>query len=245
MSSKESTSSATEKQCFRCKKTKHINDFTRDRKYSDGHSLCCRVCDSEDRRRWRLHRGSDTMPPLPDLGLVQIRHCPGYLGYAVDDDGNVWSCRNKRRVGSALIYRQDWRKRKVSPDSGDYLSLTMIGDDGRRQTRMVHQLVLEAFVGPKPEGQECCHENGIRSDCHLLNLRYDTKGNNQKDSVSHGTHNTQRPSTHPNGKFSEDDIRMMRHLYNYLFAKQIASLYGVSIGYCKAILNHRERKDVS
>lgn len=47
--------------------------------------------------------------------------------------------------------------------------------------------MLEAFVGPCPEGLECCHENGDESDDRLDNLRWDTHSNNLMDRRKHGT----------------------------------------------------------
>jgi len=34
---------------------------------------------------------------------------------------------------------------------------------------------------------ECCHNNGIKTDCKLENLRWDTRKNNHKDQKIHGT----------------------------------------------------------
>lgn len=68
-------------------------------------------------------------------------------------------------------------------------------------TKKVHHLVLEAFVGPRPDGMEACHNNGDRSDPSLSNLRWDTPSANQRDSVIHGHHwaanKTHCPSGHP------------------------------------------------
>jgi len=53
--------------------------------------------------------------------------------------------------------------------------------------RYVHRLVLEAFIGPCPPGQEACHRLGLRADNRLSELRWDTKAANQADRVTHGT----------------------------------------------------------
>lgn len=50
----------------------------------------------------------------------------------------------------------------------------------------VHVLVMLAFVGPRPEGYEVCHNNGDASDNRLSNLRYDTHQENSNDTVRHG-----------------------------------------------------------
>ena len=55
-------------------------------------------------------------------------------------------------------------------------------------TKYIHRLVLEAFVGPCPEGMETCHNNGVRTDNRLENLRWDTSSANNDDIVKHGRH---------------------------------------------------------
>lgn len=59
---------------------------------------------------------------------------------------------------------------------------------GVREEKRVHRLVLEAFFGPCPDGMEGCHNNGNPSDNRLENLRWDTRSENIRDSVRHGTH---------------------------------------------------------
>jgi hypothetical protein len=53
----------------------------------------------------------------------------------------------------------------------------------------VHLLVLQTFVGERPEGAQGCHNNGDRKDPRLINLRWDTPAKNQQDRVAHGTSN--------------------------------------------------------
>lgn len=56
------------------------------------------------------------------------------------------------------------------------------------KTRFVHHLVLEAFVGPMPEGHEGCHRDGDRTNNHLGNLYWGTRAENVRDAIEHGTH---------------------------------------------------------
>lgn len=57
------------------------------------------------------------------------------------------------------------------------------------RVRYIHHLVLEAFSGPRPDGYEGCHNNGVRTDNRSENLRWDTAAANQRDRVEHGTSN--------------------------------------------------------
>jgi hypothetical protein len=59
-----------------------------------------------------------------------------------------------------------------------------------KRHRAVHRLVLEAFVGPCPEGFEGCHFDGDPSNNAVKNLRWDTHLNNMKDIQRHGRHFT-------------------------------------------------------
>ncbi|QZT61281.1 NUMOD4 motif-containing HNH endonuclease [Mycolicibacterium austroafricanum] len=61
--------------------------------------------------------------------------------------------------------------------------------------KTVSRLVLEAFVGPCPEGMEGCHNDGNPANNWIGNLRWDTRTNNIYDAVRHGTHQ-QASKTH-------------------------------------------------
>jgi hypothetical protein len=50
----------------------------------------------------------------------------------------------------------------------------------------VHQLVLLAFRGPCPSGMECLHNDDVKNNNELTNLRYGTRSENNKDRVRTG-----------------------------------------------------------
>jgi hypothetical protein len=53
--------------------------------------------------------------------------------------------------------------------------------------RLVHHLVLEAFVGPRPQDQECLHDDNDGSNNRLTNIKWGTKKENRADQHRHGT----------------------------------------------------------
>lgn len=78
------------------------------------------------------------------------------------------------------------RGRKLSPYIGDRGGHLRVDLPGRRV--FVHQLVAEAFIGPRPDGQEVRHLNGDPADNRVQNLAYGTRSQNVADAIRHGTY---------------------------------------------------------
>lgn len=74
----------------------------------------------------------------------------------------------------------------------------------------VHRLVLEAFIGYRPEGMEARHLDGSRRNNSLANLRWGTHKENQADRVLHGTKS--QGSNHGRAKLTEAKVLEIRRL---------------------------------
>lgn len=70
--------------------------------------------------------------------------------------------------------------------SNGYLHVTL-NHNKRQKTLHVHRMVLEAFVGPCPEGHEALHRDGDKGNNQLSNLRWGTHIENCADRTLHGT----------------------------------------------------------
>ncbi|MBY0360745.1 MAG: NUMOD4 motif-containing HNH endonuclease [Phreatobacter sp.] len=57
---------------------------------------------------------------------------------------------------------------------------------GKGNSRTVHTLVLEAFVGPAPNGMECLHLDDIPDDNRLERLRWGTRSENMIEAWANG-----------------------------------------------------------
>lgn len=113
----------------------------------------------------------------------------GFEGtHEVSDRGRV---RSLDRVVETNLGPRRYRSKLLSPGltSGHYTV-----DIGGR-SRWVHHLVLEAFVGPRPSGQQCRHSNDIGTDNRLENLAWGTSSENAMDMVDNGNHHYAREST--------------------------------------------------
>lgn len=113
------------------------------------------------------------------------RPIPGYESiYEASDFGRV---RGVDRIDASGRFRPGQLMTQV-PHVTDGRFIVCLTRDGQHRTRYVHQLILEAFVGPRPSGMQGCHNNGKNTDNRLANLRWDTQSGNQLDAVRHGTH---------------------------------------------------------
>jgi hypothetical protein len=85
----------------------------------------------------------------------------------------------------------------------------------------VAALVLETFVGPRPEGHVAMHLNDDPSDNRLENLKWGTRSENVRDSVSKGRYHKQKLSLQ-----DKEDIRS--YIRQGCRNKDVATFFGVS-----------------
>jgi hypothetical protein len=116
---------------------------------------------------------------------------PGFEGrYEVSDLGNV------RSVDRIIVDSNGYtRRRKGRPIrqrtprcNQGYCRIDISDSHQKVHAVLVHKAVVEAFLGPRPKGQDTRHLNGIKTDNRLENLVYGTRSENIRDCLRHGTH---------------------------------------------------------
>lgn len=122
------------------------------------------------------------------------RPIPDTDGYEAGSDGSVW-------IGA--------RRLKASPWGQGY-PVVHVRASGKRKLAYVHDLVAAAFIGPKPDGMEVRHRDGVRLNCAASNLRYGTRSQNQRDRLEHGT--DCRGERHVGCKLSDCRLAELRRL---------------------------------
>lgn len=108
--------------------------------------------------------------------------------YEVSNLGNV---RSRDRATTDVIGRtRRFRGQALSPVVNPQTGRreVKLKGGGRRVTRTVYPMVLEAFVGPRPVGLHACHDDGDQQNDRLSNLRWDSRSGNMLDVVRHGRH---------------------------------------------------------
>ena len=126
------------------------------------------------------------------IELIQIQSLPDY--YRVGTDLNIWS----RHKTSHYHFRKidGWHALVGYLDSYGYRIIRV----GTRH-RKVHQLICEAFHGPRPKGMECRHLDGDRLNNDPENLKWGTNLENIQDAIAHG--NTLLGEKNPFSKLSD------------------------------------------
>lgn len=114
------------------------------------------------------------------MGEERWKPVLGFAGfYEVSDHGRV--CALPRATSRGGL-------RKLSKNSKGY-DMVSLSKYGEVTTCLVSRLVLEAFVGPCPSGQQACHGPAGRDDNSLSNLYWGTPSRNQLDRRRDGTSN--------------------------------------------------------
>lgn len=183
-----------------------------------------KVTRHEGDRHWAEYGDGDrvtlTLPPCisiePANTMPEERWLPvqGHEGtYEVSDRGRVRSLDRVQEYERVDAYSGDIirvRRRlkgcvlQPAPSSSGHLTV-VIHPDG---TKQVHALVLEAFIGPCPDGHEGCHADDVPWNNRLENLRWGTRSDNLNDAVRNGGKAV--GEEHQNAKLRESDIPTIR-----------------------------------
>lgn len=143
--------------------------------------------------------------------IEEWRHVRGYEGlYEVSSMGRVRAL-DRRRWISGPRQSGHYRSYRAHPMRlgrvQGYACVRLRGEHGADK-HLIHVLVLEAFVGPRPHGMQVRHLNGVGTDNRLQNLAWGTVRENANDRRVHGT--MLMGGRHPNAKLTADAVIAIR-----------------------------------
>ena len=227
--------------CSKCDRPKPEAEFKARRNRGGKLGHWCRGCTREYARA-RYARAN----PPDNTAFVghfdnpgrEYREVVGFPEYLVGNDGSVWSCYRSLGVGKGKAPSAVWSRLK--PDLGElgHMRVTLFLS-GRRVRVLVHHLVLRAFVGPRPDGTECCHEDGDPTNNAVANLRWDTPEGNWADRKRHGRARSW-------SKLATTDPPAIRRLVAGGSAPaDVAALFGISDTQVRNIVNFKQWKEVA
>lgn len=149
-----------------------------------------------------------------------MRYIPGFdKKYLIDKEGDVFSFYKNRILSS------------VEDVKGGHRSLRLTKDKVIKKYS-IHYLVMITYVGPRPEGYEINHKNGIKWDNRLENLEYVTPSENILHAYRTGLKKPIRGEQHHASKLKKEDIPVIKRLAETTDMTQgeIGKLFGVTNG---------------
>lgn len=166
--------------------------------------------------------------PIEDLPGEIWKPVVSYEGlYEISNHGRVWSTRHNRLLSPTPV-RNGHRRIRLS--------------NGTTERHIyVHRLVLEAFVGPCPDGMECCHNDGDPDNNFVGNLRWDTRRANLLDRYRHGGMPDRRGEGCPTSKLTTEQVVQIRKEYKRggVTMTELGKRYGVCNQMVSRIINRQ------
>lgn len=146
--------------------------------------------------------------------------------YEVSSKGRIRRIRASRGTRAGKIRRQ-------GKTGTGYPSVSLYGVGCKRVSCMVHRLVVEAFLGPIPDGMAVNHKDGIKSNNSIENLEVVSYKENSRHALAMGL--IRMGSRRSDTKLNEEQVKLIRtELYPKMTQERIAEMFGVSrraIGY--------------
>lgn len=179
--------------------------------------------------------------------------CPvsGWEGfYEISSLGRVRSCERRVLIPATRRRGPIWKHLKSqirhpthggkhSPYPRVYLWRGHVGF-----SKMVHHMVLEAFVGPKPDGAVANHIDGDKQNNRVSNLEWCSRSRNNLHAIETGLVHM-RGEEHFAHKYSTEQVRMIRHMSrDGMSLVAIARHYGMPIGTVHSIVSRKTWKHV-
>jgi hypothetical protein len=155
----------------------------------------------------------------------------GFEEYLVNKEGQVFSTKSNRPM-----------KHTVNGQGYEYLTITK---DGKQYSQIVHTIVAKNFLGPRPEGLQVNHIDGVKTNNHVSNLEYCTPKQNSQHSVDMGLKKPMRNEEHPLCRLSDKTVKEIRKLKGHISPKYVGHTFGVSMRHVQRIWSGKSRKEVA
>lgn len=126
---------------------------------------------------------------------------------------------------------------KLSADSLGYIKIDLCDNLSKSKSVKLHCLIMQAFIGERPNKFHINHINGIKTDNRLINLEYVTPSQNIKHAYDTGLNIHKNAHEWHRSKLSEADVEYI--LKNYERKKKgvsrgnvgyLAEMFSVSRG---------------
>jgi hypothetical protein len=194
----------------------------------------------------RKHTATHEQLSLTFSAAEEWRDVPGYEGYyQVSNLGRVKNARpptsrpSKRADGTPADIRGG-RMLQLYRNKRGYLEVHLC-KAGIPRFYTVHRLVLNAFIGPRPERYVCNHIDCDGTNNALSNLEWVTPQENLDHMVSLGR--SLRGAKNHNTRLTATDVQDIRRLYaEGMSYEQLAERFGVNRRTTRDVVTYRSWK---
>jgi len=152
------------------------------------------------------------------------RQVPGHPHYEVSSLGRVRSLPRTVRTVKRSPFWTNGRILRPATLKVGYRQVQL----GRGVSKYVHELVCEAFHGPRPKGFTVSHLDGCKTNNLYSNLAWESYKDNFAHKVEHGTMNIGERQGH--ARLTAEDVRYIRSQTHtgYGFFTELARKFNVS-----------------
>jgi hypothetical protein len=145
--------------------------------HTDVEVVCSKCHSKRERDRILANRKLETkeLSPNEEVTFTVIAEFPAYM---IGSDGSIFSCWSS---GGKKKITNVWKPKQIDWTNKNYGRIPLYDGNGNKKRKFLHHLVLECFVGARPDGYHACHINNDSRDNRLSNLKWDTPSNNYKE----------------------------------------------------------------
>jgi hypothetical protein len=152
---------------------------------------------------------------------------PNWENYGISKNAEIVRLVARKGAQQGLVLKQHVHKTR------GYLTVRLYDRD-RQRTFDVHRLMAITFLGLNDSMLQVCHNNGVKTDCKLNNLRLGTRVENEFDKVAHGSSN--RGEKFGKSKYTEQQVFHAKTLLaSGMKAKDVAKETHIALGSVQAI----------
>ncbi len=163
----------------------------------------------------------------------EFKSVEGWRLYCISNYGRVFMC---KRHGLVI---EDWLTVSVSANKYGYFQATFSEGQIIKNHR-IHVLVALHFIGPRPSGMQCCHNDGNKENNYYKNLRWDSAKSNAADKIKHGASARPRGSKNGMAKLTTEiakEIKVLRFFGRS--EKELAEMFSCSRQTINNVLNDK------
>lgn len=176
-------------------------------------------------------------PPEAEFSAETWKPVVGFDGvYEVSDFGRARSMDREvhyNHMGTPSVRHLRGESMNLCKGSHGYFTINL-----NRKNTCMHEVVLTAFVGPRPcSAAVCRHLDGNKENNCLQNLKWGTVSENRYDLVTHGI----MPCGvgHHWAKLSEESVREIRRIGKNVPAKELGREFMVTPCHIRRLINRK------